>query len=283
MDDLMLELGEPLIVMEDEKGRKIPANAEPCTLHFVRCIKPRPKPLSRTDRPGLFVHSMTLQQITYMGVLESVDLKQKNYPFRKKFEEFYSDYELLSPRYAEKRYYQMDKGSEDFKALTVDIFALCLLGLGGDKYAIGNTKVLMMPQIKQVLDICIEKAAAARNSKARVLKQAFCVFNAAFTAKEKLRTFKCVQARYKFNYLKRQKKQAVHFRDMFERAIIVYKADRRQLQEQKAGKRIQDVLSRHLFRNKLAFGLKARETIVKHTYNRAYINRIGKLLMCMTL
>jgi len=40
---------------------------------------------------------------------------------------------------------------------------------------------------------------------------------------------------------------------------------------------------RHVFRNKLAHGLKARETIVKHTYNRAYINRIGKLLLCMTL
>lgn len=75
MDDLMNELGEPLIVMKEETGRQIPEDAEPCQLHFVRCIKPRPKPLSKTDRPGLFVHSMTLQQITYMGVLESVDLK----------------------------------------------------------------------------------------------------------------------------------------------------------------------------------------------------------------
>ena len=42
-----------------------------------------------------------------MGVLESVDLKQKNYPFRKKFEEFYGEYELLSSRYSTMRYYQM--------------------------------------------------------------------------------------------------------------------------------------------------------------------------------
>ena len=203
MDDLMNELGEPLIVMEQEKGRAIPPDAEPCTLHFIRCIKPRPKPLSKTDQPGLFVHAMTLQQITYMGVLESVDLKQKNYPFRKKFEEFYAEYELLSPRYAEKRYYQMDKMAEDFKGHVVQIFEMYLLGMGTDKYAIGNSKVLMMPQIKQVLDRCMEKAAAARNSKARVLKQAFMVFNAAFQAKEKIRTFKCVQARYQLNYLKK--------------------------------------------------------------------------------
>ena len=100
MDDLMGELGEPLINMKEEAGRVTPKDAEGCTLHFIRCIKPRPKPESKTDQPGLFVHSMTLQQITYMGVLESVDLKQKNYPFRKKFEEFYAEYELLGSRYS---------------------------------------------------------------------------------------------------------------------------------------------------------------------------------------
>lgn len=39
-----------------------------------------------------------------MGVLESVDLKQKNFPFRKKFEEFYAEYELLGTKYADMRY-----------------------------------------------------------------------------------------------------------------------------------------------------------------------------------
>lgn len=75
MNDLMDELAEPKLQMGEEKQKKIPENAEDCKLHFVRCIKPRPKPLSSTDNPGMFVHSMTLQQITYMGVMESVALK----------------------------------------------------------------------------------------------------------------------------------------------------------------------------------------------------------------
>jgi myosin heavy subunit len=105
MDDLMDELAEPKLQMGEEKQKTIPEGCEDCKLHFVRCIKPRPKPLSKEDNPGMFVHSMTLQQITYMGVMESVALKQKNFPFRKKFEEFYAEYELLSPRYAQVRYY----------------------------------------------------------------------------------------------------------------------------------------------------------------------------------
>lgn len=75
MDDLMNELAEPLLKMGEEKQKQVPTNIENTELHFIRCIKPRPKPESPSDRPGLFVHSMTLQQITYMGVLESVDLK----------------------------------------------------------------------------------------------------------------------------------------------------------------------------------------------------------------
>lgn len=141
-----------------------------------------------------------------MGVLESVDLKQKNYPFRKKFEEFYAEYELLSPRYATIRYYQMDKGAEDFKAHTIQIFEICLLGMGTDKYAIGNSKVLMMPQIKQVLDRCMEKASLMRNQQAKVLKQAFLVLNGALNFKSKVQTMKCIQSRWKLNMLKLQKK-----------------------------------------------------------------------------
>ncbi len=51
-----------------------------------------------------------------MGVLESIDVKQKNYPFRKSFEEFYQRYELLSPIYGTTRYDNMPKTS-DFRTL----------------------------------------------------------------------------------------------------------------------------------------------------------------------
>ena len=132
MTDLMEELAEPLLRMGEEKTRKISPEQEETQLHFIRCIKPRPKPESEGDRPGLFVHSMTLQQITYMGVLESVDLKQKNFPFRKKFEEFYADFELLSPRFATLRYYQMKQRNspENWEALSTDIMNTQMQGCG---------------------------------------------------------------------------------------------------------------------------------------------------------
>jgi myosin heavy subunit len=47
-----------------------------------------------------------------MGVLESIRVKQENYPYRFKFEDFYRKYELLSSYYSEGRY---DLMSEDKK------------------------------------------------------------------------------------------------------------------------------------------------------------------------
>lgn len=39
-----------------------------------------------------------------MGVLESIRVKQENFPYRYKYEEFYKNFELLSPAYVEGRY-----------------------------------------------------------------------------------------------------------------------------------------------------------------------------------
>jgi hypothetical protein len=85
MVDLMDELAEPLIKIRAPteidapptgKGPvQAPPTGEKTELHFIRCIKPRPKPEFKDDQPGLFIHSLTFQQITYMGVLESVELK----------------------------------------------------------------------------------------------------------------------------------------------------------------------------------------------------------------
>jgi len=131
--------------------------------------------------------------------------------------------------------------------------------------------------------VCLAKASRMYAVRAAVIKKAFMCFNGALQARQKMIAIRAAQYRYRYVYRKKQKRLREHFESVFEKAIIAYKADKRFILEHKAGKRIQDVLQKHVFRNKLAFGLKARDTIVKHTFNRAYINRIGKLLLCMTL
>ena len=111
-----------------------------------------------------------------MGVLESVDLKQKNFPFRRKFEEFYSEYEILSPRYATVRYYQMDKSAEDFESMAKEIISGTMAGQGREFYEIGNFKILMMPEIKTVLDLAKARAAEKRDYASNALKEGFNIY-----------------------------------------------------------------------------------------------------------
>ena len=125
---------------------------DPCQLHFIRCIKPNEAKL-----PDLFIHAMTLQQVTYMGVLESVDLKQKNFPYRKNYEEFYSRYELLSPLYGKCRYDNMVKGAYDFRELSCNIVRDTLKEFGQEYYALGRSKIFMMLEVVALFDKAVQK------------------------------------------------------------------------------------------------------------------------------
>jgi acid phosphatase family membrane protein YuiD len=49
-------------------------------------------------------------------------------------------------------------------------------GLGGQYYAVGRFKILMMPEARTVLDKCKEKAALLRNTSAEKLKKAFSIY-----------------------------------------------------------------------------------------------------------
>lgn len=84
MKDLMEELAESFIT-----GKATNKN-EPCELHFIRCIKPNEK----ADN-NMFVDSLVLMQITYMGVLDTIKVRKLNFPNRLRYIRFYERYEDL--------------------------------------------------------------------------------------------------------------------------------------------------------------------------------------------
>lgn len=124
---------------------------------------------------------MTLQQITYMGVLESIKVKQENYPYRKTFEEFYKQYELLSDEYANGKYSMMKpekKMSINWRQRTEDIITKVFSALGNADeynkfYAMGKTKILQMSEIKSVLDASKLKASLDYDRHSKLLKRSF--------------------------------------------------------------------------------------------------------------
>ena len=62
-----------------------------CEVHFIRCLKPNVK-----KSKDYFHGEYVLQQINYLGVLESIKIRKEGFPFRKDFKRFLLDYSSLS-------------------------------------------------------------------------------------------------------------------------------------------------------------------------------------------
>ncbi len=73
------------------------------------------------------------------------------------------------------------------------------------KFAIGNTKVLMMPQIKEVFDKSLDIASMKYNQNAKTIKEAFMCFGAVLKAKRKLHMMRSCQFLYKLNIKRKHK------------------------------------------------------------------------------
>ncbi|KAL4471689.1 hypothetical protein ABPG74_008582 [Tetrahymena malaccensis] len=61
-----------------------------CNVQFIRCIKP-----NEEKKPQLFNQGFILNQIRYLGVLESINIRKQSYPIRQNYELFFNKYSLL--------------------------------------------------------------------------------------------------------------------------------------------------------------------------------------------
>lgn len=62
-----------------------------CEVHFIRCLKPNIK-----KSKDCYIGEYILQQINYLGVLESIKIRKEGFPFRKEYKRFLLDYSSLS-------------------------------------------------------------------------------------------------------------------------------------------------------------------------------------------
>ena len=136
-----------------------------------------------------------------------------------------------------------------------------------------------MPEIRQVLEKCKEKASEKRDANAVILKEAFSVYFGALNMKRKKRIMMFVQNKWQLRFHQKKNVWADKFRQTFEKAIIAYKSEKRKFLEARAAKCMKDTLAKHLFRNRLSHGISARNLVTRAAFNRAYINKLTKYLL----
>ena len=92
--------------------KELMTELESCDCHFIRCLKPNDK-----KQKKLFMPVMTLQQIKYMGILDTIKVRKESYPIRRTYQKFYEKYDELSSVHSKKSYLQHVKAGSNFKTM----------------------------------------------------------------------------------------------------------------------------------------------------------------------
>ena len=134
--------------------------------HFIRCVKP-----NALKSPTAFDAQLSLEQLTYSGVFEAVQIRKQGYPFRRPHTEFYFRFKELLPSDA-KRSLSDDKAQmrQNCEAMIKALptcprmaAAIATAGLAGadafefgDDVKVGKSKIFYRPLQSRVLEIARE-------------------------------------------------------------------------------------------------------------------------------
>ena len=116
-----------------------------CDHHYVRCLKP-----NEDKKAKLFFSNFVFNQIQYLGILATIQVRKNGFPMRRTYEDFYENYKLLLSK-------NIDKSTADYKALCNEIIVYLI----GDEvannlkeqYLFGKTKIYMKQGFNQKLEL----------------------------------------------------------------------------------------------------------------------------------
>ncbi|XP_062521649.1 myosin-VIIa-like [Corticium candelabrum] len=109
-----------------------------CQPFFVRCIKP-----NELKKPNLFDRELSVRQLRYSGMMETIRIRRAGYPIRHSFSEFVDRYRVLVDGMKSSEYYPDKKGA---------CKTILLKTLGEGLWQIGKTKVFLKDQEDQLLE-----------------------------------------------------------------------------------------------------------------------------------
>jgi myosin heavy subunit len=118
-----------------------------CECHFIRCIKPNDK-----KEPNLFNPAMSLLQIKYMGILDTIKVRKESYPIRRLYKVFYERYQDLDLKASKIPFKEHIAKGSDFKELSTKICRSTIPEMEPDFFLIGDTRTFMKMEAVAMLD-----------------------------------------------------------------------------------------------------------------------------------
>ena len=136
------KLIKTLLEQFENQMKSLMVELKKCDANFIRCIKPNEEKVKEHLRSHY-----VLKQIKYLGVLESVKIRKETFPFRKEFNNFWSQYKLIRPNK------EMNVGVNIRKACTELLNSLIYHEkYFNEKVLIGETKIFLKQDFANFLD-----------------------------------------------------------------------------------------------------------------------------------
>ena len=117
-----------------------------CNHHYVRCLKP-----NELKKPFIFHSNFIFNQIQYLGILATIQVRKNGFPMRRYYEDFCDYYKIIISKNLDNI-----KTKDDYKNLCKEII-IELIGEEDaknleDQYLLGNNKIYMKQEFNQKLE-----------------------------------------------------------------------------------------------------------------------------------
>lgn len=174
------QVGKTLLKKFEKEIEDLVTELSSATNHFVRCIKPNEEKL-----PGKVDAVYMLTQVRYLGVFETIQIRQKTFPARKTYADFISTFQPVLRA----------KGATERETINR---MLTIVKAKERDYLLGTKRIYMNKELEEKLNRELYNFFKIKNEKAIKIQRAFrryrIKFNLTILAR-RVRTFRRIIAR----------------------------------------------------------------------------------------
>ena len=140
---------------------------ESCQCHFIRCLKP-----NEQKKKEFWTGTLVLQQIQYLGVLQSIKVRKESYPIRRNYKKMFERFSELSDN--KKSLIQLEQDPKtDYKSLIERIMKEKFKNLNKEVVLFGTTKIFLRSSAFEMIEIQYKETIKIKEEKATKIQRAY--------------------------------------------------------------------------------------------------------------
>ena len=148
------------------------AQLSACHCHFIRCIKP-----NEFKKPDFWNAHLSLMQIRYMGMLDSLKIRKESYPYRFDYTRFFDIYQDLDlTENGGKSFLQLKAQKADFKQLSRQLVNSCEVKHTEKDLLYGKTRIFLNEKFKTDLDKLLDIRQKQKKGALKAIQTIYATF-----------------------------------------------------------------------------------------------------------